>query len=668
MTKKKFQDRRYQIRTIESFNKWKGTDGLLGTIILPTGTGKTFTAARCLDHISGAKILWVAHREELIDQAYDTLADVVTWTDSMAKEMAENKADPHSDIVVGSVQTLARKRKHLATFKPDFIIIDEYHHRSEKNVTYQGLINRFPNAKIIGLTATPWRFSGEKLPLGEVLFEMDIGTAIAHNYLVPAIPEILKSKTSLAGVKTRMGDFATGELSKAVNVEERNKLISKRILSLVKDEGRQGILFGVDVAHAHDMYEMLNKEIRVAEVYGDTPKDERRYLMEKIRNGEIDCLCNNLVATEGFDVPHLSFAGIARPTRALGLYIQMAGRVLRTSLDKNDAIILDVYDKLKIKQSRVTFSDMAYEGDMYGDKKRANNILTADINWKQPDGSGHPKPPPKSDNVAVSLINFPVFMVHDEEDRWTTDDDFMPITSWSIANDQRLITWTEEQLVQRMVEKLTWKPLTIKPTRALIKQTQIKVKHNRFGEGRIIDIGFGLEVKIVFDGDGWMSGQTEFLPINELLVGQRIKEFSPEQDRMKIDRLFYLCFPSGIDQGRMIEMKRNKKNLHVLKDQRMTKKEATEYIVNAAKNIGVLPLVRSNAKWKKAPISASQRSLINNFISGGKIRFDLDVDTMTKGDASAIIDQIKWQKIINEKFGATSKDKLLGYDSSVEDV
>jgi superfamily II DNA or RNA helicase len=667
MSKKKWEKRRYQERTIENFCKWKNTDSKLSTIILPTGAGKSFTMSMCLDNVSGSKILWVAHREELIDQAYDTLSNVISWTNNIQKEIAEHKADPSSDIIVGSVQTLARKRKHLTGFEPDFIIIDEYHHRSEKNVTYQGLLDRFPKAKVIGLTATPWRFSGDTLPLGEVLFEMDIGTSISHNYLVPAIPEILKSNTSLANVKTRMGDFSTKELSEAINVEERNKLIAKRVIELVK-EGRQGILFGVDVAHAHDMYELLKNDIRAAEIYGDTPKEERRHLMEKIRNGETDCLFNNLISVEGFDVPHLSFAVIARPTKSLSLFTQMVGRVLRIFPGKKDAIIVDVYDKLKVKQSRITFNDVAYNGDMYGERKRANNILTADIEWKQPDAPGGGKPDAKSDQVAKALNNFPVFMVHKEDERWITDETFLPITSWVIANDQRLITWTEEKLVQRLVEKKIWKPLKTKPTKTLIKQFPIMVKHEVYGMGQIVDIGFGLEVKVQFGSDGWMSGKQEFVSIDKLKVAQTINEFAPQRDRIKVDRVFYICFPSGVDKGRVVELTKEKKDLMLVKDQRMTITEARGYIVGVAQQAGVLPLVRSDAKWKKSPISISQKQFITNMIMSGKVRFDIDIDTMNKGDASAIIEQVKWQKIIHQKFGSMSKDKLLGYDSSVEDV
>ena len=665
-----FEKRRYQERIVENFEKWINTDGKLATIVLPTGTGKSYVCSCCIEKAKNRKILWVAHRRELIDQAYNTLLQVITWTNKIEKEIGEEKADPKNDIIIGSVQTVSRNRKHFKGFIPDLIIIDEYHHWAEDNKTYSYLTKTWPNAKIVGLTATPWRFSGDDLPLGEVLLEMDIGTAISHGYLVPLKPEILKSNVSLANVKTQMGDFAVAELSKTINVEERNKLIVDKIVELVND-GRKGVVFAADVAHSKELCSLASKKgITTAEIYGDTPNDERDELTKLIKSGKIDCSFNNLCYTEGTDVPIWSFAVIARPTRSLGLYLQCAGRISRKcdAIGKIDAIIVDVYDKLKVKQSRITFEDMAQHGDMYGERKRANNILTADLpTWKEMQGAG-PGKTPTNDHIAEKLINFPVFMIHQDQDRWTTDDDFMQITSWVVANDQRLITWTEEQLLDKIIDKSTWKPLTVKPTITTVKQYPINVLHDTYGEGKIVDIGLGTEVKVEFGSDGWMSGRKEFVPISSLKVKHEFQEISEEKDKKKIDRIFYLCFPTAVDKGRIVEMTKVKNDLVVIKDDRLTKQEAKVYIVEAARKAGILPLVRGDARWKKTLASDSQKKFIENLMFAGKIKFDLDITNLTKGEASAIIEQTKWQKIIVEKFGAKSKDKLLGYDESVEDV
>lgn len=662
---KKYEKRRYQERTVEAFDIWKDSDSKLATIILPCGTGKTFVTAQCLNKIEGHKILWVAHREELIDQAQTTLTEFIPNA-FIDREMAEHKASYKADIVVGSVQTLARKRAHLKDFVPGFIVIDEYHHRSENNVTYQGLLDRFPQAKVLGLTATPWRFSGEDLPLGNVLFNMDIGTAVKHNYLVPPKPDILKSNVSLANVKTRMGDFATADLSKTVNTEERNKLIAKKVLEYVKDQGRQGILFGVDVAHAHAMYELLKHECTAIEIYGDTPKEERRYMIERLRNREVQVFVNNLVCTEGADFPHLSFAAVARPTRSLGLFIQMVGRPLRTFPGKKDAIILDVFDKIKVRQSRITFVDMAVEGDLFGERKRANSLLDAELEVVKGSGSGSNK---KDDgSFANKLEHFPIFLLKAAPDRWTTDDQFLPITSWAIATDQRIVTWTEETIDTKLLIREKYIAFSNKPTTAQCRARSILVKHDKFGNGVIVDNGIGVEVRVEFAATGWVPARRLYIPIHDVRYRNVVKEINPNPKKIKTDKLFYFCFPSGVSEGRVIEMTRNKWELIVNSDQKMTLDRAKSFIVDKAKNAGVLPLVRSDAYWKKAAASPKQKDLLTNWISGGKIGFDLDINTVSKGDASAIIDQLKWQKLINNKFGTDSKQKLLGYDKSVEDV
>ena len=654
--------RRYQIRTQENFIPWFNSPSKLATIILPTGTGKTITAGLCLNSQPGATILWVAHRDELIDQAYHALKQTVSWATDIQKDVGKLKASPKADIIVASTQTLARNRPHLDNYSPDIIIIDEYHHYSDKNVTYAGLLQKYPNAKVLGLTATPWRFSGkEDLPLGETLIEMDVGAAIRHGYLVPATPEVLKSNVSLANIKTSMGDFDAKQLAATVNIEERNKLIANRILEMVKDQKRQGFFFGVDIKHAHDIYELLKNDIRCAEVYGDTKKDDRKDIVERIRGGEIDCVTNYGIFTEGTDIPHFSFAAIGRPTKSLQLYIQMSGRPLRLFPNKTDAIILDVYDKLKIKQSRVTFKDMADHGDMFGDIQRANNILTADLTWDQSDGPSKNK---SNDNIIFNkLKNFPIFIIDKDQQRWSIDDDFFPLSSWLISDYQRLITWSEQKEVNKVVSRRVWKQLETKPLLSTIKQYPIRVKHDSLGFGKIIDLGFGLEVFVEF-----ASEEKKYVSIDDLLVSDSIEEIMPEKEKQKTNRVIYTCFPTSSNKGRIVNMIKQKDDLFIIEDLLLSKPQADLYLQKLANDANVYWIVKSRVKWKNDPISPDQKKIIERYIDNGTIRFDFDLDSATKGDASAIMEQIKFQKIINEKFGTNSKDSLIGYDKNSEDI
>ena len=638
-----FEKRRYQQRAVEAFLPWLNSSESVGTIILPTGTGKTITAAFCLAEAPGAKILWTAHREELIEQARDALAFVMPHL-RIDVEMAERKADPSADIVVGSVQTLARQRKHLDGFNPHIIVIDEYHHYSENNVQYDGLLKRWPQAKLLGLTATPWRFSGEDLPLGQVLIQMDIGTAVEKRYLVKPVAEPLITDVSLADVKTRMGDFALKELSKAVNVESRNKLIADRIIELVRS-GRQGILFGVDVEHSMAMHDLLRKEVRVAQVYGETPTEERREIMQRIRNREVDVFCNNLVATEGFDVPHLSFVTVARPTRSLLLYIQMSGRGLRTAADKNDCIILDVFDKIKMRQARITFADMAAAGDLYGDTKRAASILEAEI---------------PADEVSRSLKHFPIFVKREKLDRWQTDEETFSISSWAVAENQWIVTWCWENQVPKTLWRTKRVQLsTISPIGVLGKVAY----HDSFGRGNLISIKDGI-ASVEFP-----YGNSKKIEISHLMVDEPYKEYSPtETEIKKTDRLFYICMPNPNALGRVISFIMKNNHLIVESDQRLDKWQTDSYLQQEARKDGVLQLIRSNATWKLTPASDKQKDYVRNMAEQKRIGFDLDIDSITKGDASAIIDQAKWQGLVIEKFGSNYKNNLLGYDIASSDV
>lgn len=639
-----FKERRYQTRAKESFDAWLKTNNKLATIILPTGVGKTATAALCLNEVRGKKVLWVAHREELIDQANAALNAIIPGH-HIEIEMAERKANPDSAIVVGSVQTIARNRKHLQNFIPDIIVIDEYHHYSESNVQYDGLLQRFPNARVLGLTATPWRFSGDNLPLGDILIKMDIGTAVERGYLVTPIPEVLATNVSLADVKTRMGDFDLKGLSKAVNVDSRNQQIAKRIIELVRDAKRQGILFGVDVEHSKAMFDILKKEVRAAEVYGETPTEERRTLMSKIRNGEIDVLCNNLVATEGFDVPHLSFVAIGRPTKSLGLYMQMTGRGLRTSQGKNDCIVLDVFDKIKAKQSRASFKDMAAVGDLYGEKKRATSVLSAEI--------------------AKKLVNFPIFVKPTKIDRWQTDEETFAVDAWAISEAQWLISWSAEVKTQKLRSRAIWVPFDGLPDKDVKGKS---VRHNKFGEGVIKEVleKNSDDPKILVEF-GW--GTDRVIQMKSLERMGYVQEHVPDQfDIQKIERLFFICLPDFIDKGRLIAFEKSGPDLLLQEDLRLTKNEIDAYLLAKATADGNWQLVRSDAKWKKQPASAKQIEYVESLVDSGRVGFDLDISSLTKGEVSSIIEQSKWQDLINRKFGTDYKTKLLGYDASVEDV
>jgi len=634
--------RKYQEKASIKFALWM--DGLndLASIILPTGTGKTFSTINAIKNYceqnKKIKVLWIAHREELIEQAYNEFVDLMPGA-NVQIEQGKNKASPEADIIVGTVQTLYRERKNIKGFRPNLLVIDEYHHYDANNKSYHGVKERY-NTKTLGLTATPYRFSGGDLPLGDVLVEMDIGTAVRHNFLVPPKPTTLKTDVSLTGVHMRAGDFAINELSKAVNVSSRNKIIANKIIQVVKEEKRQGIMFGVDVAHAKAIYNLIKNEVRAAEVYGETPKEERHELMKQVRNGEIDVLCNNLVCTEGFDVPHMSFACIARPTRSLGLYTQMLGRPLRLFENKSDALIIDVFDKIKTTQQRITYADFASAGDIDGSRHRASAVI--------------------QEEIADKIENFPVVLRLYEGGRWVVDNDTWFAPSWMLSDNQWVTTWTKRE-ERKETNQTEWVNLKRPPSSYHLSKNPMSIHHRFWGDGKAVSMFDNHNVVVQFD----KFGEKKILFSD--LQKQDIKYEKIKLDK-PIKRAIFICMLPDKDFGRFISLQRQGRTYEIIDDIKGDKTTLNEMIKVAAEQDDMVQIVKSEAPWRKRPASDKQKAVLKRIIDEKRIGDDIDLDTITGGDASVIMEQVNWHEPINNLFGAKTPEELIGYNAELDDV
>lgn len=664
MSEKKL--RKYQERALEAFNKWYSEtsskvqmDDALGdasfsiedrlaTIILAMGLGKTFSTVACVksQYSKGNKIkvLWAAHREELIKQAYDEFKENINDIDIQI-EMADKCADSSADIVVGSVQTLARSRQNMNEFEPDLIVIDEFHHYHEKNTQYNGLLQKYPKAKILGLTATPYRFIGGDLPLGKVLINVDIGLGIQHGYLVTPKPEVLRTQTSLAKVKSRAGDFALDQLAKTVDNKDRNWQICKRLIQAVQDEGRKGIVYAASVQHAKNLSEILRKAgLRIAEIYGETPKEERRELMKKIHAQEIDLVVNNLVLTEGTNIPHINMICMARPTKSLGLFCQAIGRGLRLHPGKEDCLIIDVFDKVKATQGVATYRKVAAVGDIDGSRRRTDAIM------KEP--------------IAEKLSNFPVVTRLGKGEKWQLDNHTWFSSAFVLDTNQWVSTWSKRtERVQ--IPGYSWEPIKYTPKKTFIQNKPMEVKHPDYGEGIAHDITYGNESHYLSVDFGQEAG-TKNIPMKELMA--KYEKFEHKKLDNPIKRALYIITNDSKTYCRVISLLKTGKEFEVQSDIKGDKTTVDEVLRSFASEDNMTNIVKGTAQWKKKPASAKQKQLIKNFITWGKLDNDIDFDTLTGGDASAIMDQIDWKPIINSLFGARSKESLIGYMSDLDDV
>lgn len=325
--------RPYQLAAHEAvFKSWQDHRSVL--LVLPTGCGKTITAAAILrDRAKEGRILWLAHRGELLDQAAEALGKKIGL--SCEIEKAERRADRRtlfgtSDVVVGSVQTLRGTR--LTSWKDDSfatIVVDEAHHAPAR--TYRQILEQFPDAKVLGLTATPDR--GDGIAMGHVFtdcaFTYETRTAITEGWLTPIVQKQVRvAEIDLSQVKTVRGDLDETELAKIMELEGSLHGIASAIAQ--SREGRPTIVFCTSVEQSKELSRIMNDYgIRSTQVDGTTPPLIRAERLTQFQTREVDALVNVGVLTEGFDAPLTACVAMARPTKSRSLYAQMLGRGLR---------------------------------------------------------------------------------------------------------------------------------------------------------------------------------------------------------------------------------------------------------------------------------------------------------------------------------------------------
>ena len=331
--------RPYQIEAVRKVAEgWAGNRSQL--IVCPTGTGKTRTFSEIAKEWKG-RVLVVAHREELISQGRKALEH--NTGELVTTEKAELRASG-TRIVIASVQTLKGERlagfanRHPATL----VIVDEAHHAVSPS--YRTIFDAFPEAKVLGVTATPDRSDERAMGqvFDEVAFVYEIQDAIRDGWLCPIrIKQVIVGAIDLSGVSTVAGDLNQGELDAVMSAEEALHGMVKPMVEL--SGSRPTIAFCTSVDGAHRAAEICNryKPDSARAVDGTTATDTRRQLLRDHNEGRYQYLFNVGIATEGYDSPPVSCVAMMRPTKSRALYAQCAGRGLRPLPGKPDCLVLD---------------------------------------------------------------------------------------------------------------------------------------------------------------------------------------------------------------------------------------------------------------------------------------------------------------------------------------
>lgn len=320
------------------FEQWdNGTRKTL--LVLPTGCGKTIVFAKITEDCvrKGDRVLILAHRGELLDQAADKLKKT-TGLNSAVEKAGDSCLGSWFRVVVGSVQTLMRE-KRLKQFPEDYfdtIIIDEAHHCISDS--YQKVLQHFPDAHVLGVTATPDR--GDMRNLGQyfesLAYEYTLPKAIKEGYLTPIKALTIPLTIDVSSVSVQAGDFKASDIGTALDPYLEG--IAQEMKKYCAD--KKTVVFLPLVKTSQKFRDILNYHgFQAAEVNGDS--QDRAEILKDFEDGKYNVLCNSMLLTEGWDCPSVDCVVVLRPTKVRSLYCQMVGRGTRLSHGKDHLLLLD---------------------------------------------------------------------------------------------------------------------------------------------------------------------------------------------------------------------------------------------------------------------------------------------------------------------------------------
>ena len=315
------------------FEEWELHRSVM--VQMPTGTGKTHLLAAIVREFlcgSDTRVWIVAHRRELVEQIEETVARY-----GMRKE--------DGSVRVMSIQWLSRNRK-IMDGQPDLIVIDEAHHALAE--TYRELWKRYPEARKLGMTATPCRLNRKGFTdlFDTLITSWSIVEFIGRGRLSPfdyvSIRANSKEQRLIDSLKKRGadGDYQVKEMNAVLNRETGIRRLYESVRRYAA--GKKGIVYAVSIAHARQIADYYSLHgVKSVAIDSKTPASERGKLVEAFRRGEVSVLVNVDIFSEGFDCPDVEFVQLARPTLSLAKYLQQVGRGLRKSGNKESCMVID---------------------------------------------------------------------------------------------------------------------------------------------------------------------------------------------------------------------------------------------------------------------------------------------------------------------------------------
>ncbi len=323
-------------------------------VVAPTGSGKSVLIATYLkeacSYFPSFSFLLLTHQKELIEQDVDKLLAIAPDLDIGIYSASLKKKELGHRITFASIQSIYAEKEN-PDLHFDVILVDECHLiNNQDEGRYQEFFTHFPQAQIIGFTATPFRMGQGRLVEDGHIFTKYVETVgildlQKMGYLSRLTTKAVRNEIDASNVKVVAGEFAKGELDAVVNRYETNKAVAEEIAKKVKYYERfHTIVFCTSVEHARNISELLNENgISCVSIEGSMSKKEREYTLDLFTSGEVRAITNCNILTTGFDYPAIDCVALIRPTRSTGLYLQMVGRGIRISPEtgKENCLLLD---------------------------------------------------------------------------------------------------------------------------------------------------------------------------------------------------------------------------------------------------------------------------------------------------------------------------------------
>ena len=333
--------KQHQREALDALQAMRDRHETIALLYHATGTGKTVTAVmdakRC-----GGRTLFLAHTQELVNQAADTFRNL--WPEVTVGRYMEAIKEPDAHVVCGSVQSVAL---HLEDFREDafsYLIVDEAHHAAAD--TYQKILVYFHPAFTLGLTATPERTDDNRAILDifkNTAHKLDIQTAVEIGELVPIRCIRIHTNIDLTRVRFNSVQYNIRDLESKIYVPERNQLIVDTWLQYVRD--KRTVVFCASVRHAEQIAELFRQAgVPAVAVSGGMKPAERREFQDRFVRREILVLCACDLLNEGWDCPEIEVLFMARPTMSRVLYTQQLGRGMRLFPGKESLMVFDFVD------------------------------------------------------------------------------------------------------------------------------------------------------------------------------------------------------------------------------------------------------------------------------------------------------------------------------------